>query len=144
MKVVLVAVIVAAVAVLVWGYTVTTREPAHLYKHSGRFAACPKRPSCVSSLAPPDSVHFVEPLQDVPQKLIVDMLRAMGGKIQQEDDGYVHALFVTPRMRFHDDVELKREGERWLMRSISRFAYRDFGVNRARLEDLRWEIDRQS
>ena len=133
-------VIVIGVAGLAW---FKSRElPAHLYYKSGQFEGCPQRPSCVSSVAL-DPVHRVEALQDpgnIPD--IVKRLRlaveAMGGQVVAAQAGYLHALFETPRMRFRDDLELLvRDDGRIDVRSVSRFGYRDFGVNRDRVEQLR-------
>ena len=83
------------------------------------------------------------PLEDpgnVPD--IVKRLRlaveAMGGDIRAAQAGYLHAVFTTPRMRYRDDLELLvRDNGVIDVRSISRFGYRDFGVNRDRVEQLR-------
>lgn len=137
-------VIVAVLAVAV-GVVQTVREPGHLYAKTGEFAACPARPSCVSSVAEGE-VHRITPLtlsakQSAPMETLSAALQAMGGEIRNESEGYLHAVFVTPLMRYHDDVEvLLGEAGRVDVRSISRFGYNDFGVNRQRVEDLRLQL----
>ena len=129
--------------VIAFGLFSSLREPKHLYAVSGTFAACPSRPSCVSSLADGE-VHGIAPLSFVgdpaqAQERLKKALEKIGGNtLAHEQPGYLHALFVTPTMRYRDDLELliKPEG-RIEMRSISRFGYRDHGVNRARVEALR-------
>lgn len=54
------------------------------------------------------------------------------------DGNYIHAVFQTPTMKYRDDLELLVGTDGQIkVRSISRFGYRDFGVNRARVEALR-------
>ena len=138
-----IAVAVVTVLVVSLGFYRTLTEPAHLYVHSGSFAACPSRPSCVSSLAT-DKSHAIDALSFVgdPARMqgrLKSILRNMGvTTLAHEQDGYLHAVFETPTMKFRDDLELliKPEG-RVEVRSVSRFGYSDFGVNRARVEDLR-------
>lgn len=128
------------------GVLMTLRTPAHLYAFTGKFAGCPERPSCVSSMAG-DAVHGIAPLHsDLPRAATMQRLReavqAMGGEIEHDMPGYLHAVFRTPKMRFRDDVELLyRDGGRIELRSISRIGYRDFGVNRQRMEALRRRFD---
>ncbi|MES0875009.1 DUF1499 domain-containing protein [Sinimarinibacterium thermocellulolyticum] len=119
------------------------RTPGHLYRESGVFAGCPPRPSCVSSVAS-DPRQRVEPLHyrgdpaSARERLLAAINAMTGSRIQQVGPNYLHVLFVTPRMRFRDDLELLIDaGGEIQVRSISRFGYRDFGVNRARIEDLR-------
>ncbi len=58
---------------------------------------------------------------------------------------YLHVLFLTPVMRFHDDVELLiQPGGVIQVRSMSRFGYGDHGVNRARVEAIRAEFSKAS
>lgn len=142
MKTIAVALLVIVVGVAALAWHKSNTAPAHLYYKSGEFAACPERPSCVSSIARSAS-HHIAPLEDpgnVPD--IVKRLRlaveAMGGQVVAAQAGYLHALFETPRMKYRDDLELLvRENGIIDVRSISRFGYRDFGVNRDRVEQLR-------
>lgn len=121
----------------------TVSEPEILYVHSGSLAECPNRPSCVASLAAPDSAFHVAPLPQASSEQIRDAVIQIGGQIKHQSDGYLHAVFVTPRMKFHDDLEVLQDGEQWQVRSVSRFAYRDFDVNRKRVETLRQALSRR-
>ena len=142
MKVLGMLVLIAALMVVGTGVYKTLDTPAHLYAETGRFAGCPERPSCVSSLAADDE-HRVAALGYAGDALTaLSMLREvvdrMGGRIEHESAGYLHAVFTTPTMRYRDDLELLVLPEgRIEVRSISRFGYRDFGVNRSRVEQLR-------
>ncbi len=142
MKIVLLMLAAATAVVLALGLYKTLTPPDHLYASTGEFAGCPSRPSCVSSAAGDDD-HRVAALAHTGDTLrAVSMLREvierMGGKVKHDDGGYLHAVFTTQKMRYRDDLELLVHPDgRIDVRSISRFGYRDFGVNRARVEELR-------
>jgi uncharacterized protein (DUF1499 family) len=130
-------------ATIAFALYATFRTPGHLYRYSGVFADCPARPSCVSSVAE-DDVHRIEPLRYDGDRLqahgrLLAAVKAMpGSRIEEDRAEYLHVLFVTPTMRFRDDLELLIEPDGQIqVRSISRFGYRDRGVNRARVEALR-------
>jgi len=63
----------------------------------------------------------------------------MGGKIEEEHDGYLWATFTSRVFRFVDDVEFRMVSTDGMihMRSGSRKGYSDLGVNRRRVEKLR-------
>ena len=126
-----------------FGVIRTLTTPDHLYAVSGEFAGCPSRPSCVSSRA--DSAdHQIDPLSYNGQMSVVvsrleRIVSAMDGVRDVHREGnYIHAVFQTPVMKYRDDLELLVGADGIVdVRSISRFGYRDFGVNRARVEALR-------
>lgn len=136
-------VVLAGVAIALYA---SLRTPRHLYRFTGVFADCPVRPSCVSSVAG-DAVHRIEPLHYEGDRLqaqarLVAALESMpGSHIEEERAEYLHVVFVTPKMRFRDDLELLIEPDGQIqVRSISRFGYEDLGVNRARVEELRQRL----
>jgi len=109
----------------------------------GRLRACPDSPNCVSSESDRASSR-VEPLifQDPPEKAwgnLRETLREMGGKIQEEYDGFLWATFTSRVFRFVDDVEFRMVSAHGTIhvRSGSRIGYSDLGVNRRRVEKLR-------
>ncbi len=63
----------------------------------------------------------------------------MGGKIEEEHDGYLWATFASRLFRFVDDVEFRMVSIDGIIhvRSASRVGYSDLGVNRRRVERLR-------
>lgn len=139
----LIVLVAAAVAVyLNW------RTPAEVYFESGIFAACPKRPSCVSSLAT-DDLHRVAALgytsdDSTAYAMLHELVQRMGGRIENESPGYIHAEFVSARLHLRDDLELLIvPGGRVEVRSISRISWYDRGGNRARVEDLRRAFETQ-
>jgi len=146
MRLLLNIVIVLLIAGGAYGIYKTLSTPDDLFALTGDFAACPPRPSCVSSMAG-DAVHTIAPLnsglgRDETMRRLRDQIQAMGGSIEHELQGYLHAVFQTPKMHFHDDVELLyRPDGRIEVRSISRLGYRDFSVNRNRIEMLRRRFD---
>jgi uncharacterized protein (DUF1499 family) len=109
----------------------------------GRLRACPNSPNCVSSESDSASSR-IEPLtfQGPPEKAWGDLretIREMGGKIQEEHDGYLWATFTSRLFRFVDDVEFRMVSTGGIIhvRSGSRVGYSDLGVNRRRVEKLR-------
>lgn len=125
------------------GVYFTLSTPTHLFRFSGSFNDCPSRPSCVSSVAT-DPKHAIAPLsfRGEPQA-VADQLEQLinadsQGKVVYREPGYIHAIYVSPTMRYHDDLELLIQPDGVIqVRSISRFGYRDFDVNRQRVEGLR-------
>ena len=118
-------------------------NPPKVQLADGRLRACPKSPNCVSSESDNASSR-VEPLtfQGPPEKTWGDLketIREMGGKIQEEHDGYLWATFTSRLFRFVDDVEFRMVSTDGTIhvRSGSRVGYSDLGVNRRRVEKVR-------
>jgi uncharacterized protein (DUF1499 family) len=130
------------VVAVAFGAYKTLTPPTHLYFKTGHFSTCPKRPSCVSSLAT-DDLHRVAALGysgdfAAGYVMLKEVVERMGGKIEDEQEGYIHAVFVSPKLKLRDDLELLMlPNGRVDVRSISRFSYDDRGSNRARVEQLR-------
>lgn len=142
MKALLKFLLLIALAVIGLGIYKTFTPPADLYSATQEFAGCPPRPSCVSSLATDDQ-HRVTALgytadPSTAASMLREVVERMGGAIRTQTPDYIHAVFVTPKMRYHDDLELLiRPAGTIEVRSLSRFGYDDFGVNRARVDTLR-------
>ena len=118
-------------------------NPPKVQLVDGKLRACPKSPNCVSSESDNASSR-VEPLtfQGPPEKAwgnLKETIREMGGKIEEEHDGYLWATFTSRLFRFVDDVELRMVSSDSMIhvRSGSRVGYSDLGVNRRRVEKLR-------
>jgi uncharacterized protein (DUF1499 family) len=112
-----------------------------------RLAPCPRTPNCVSTQAPPGPKHM-DPIpytgtRAAAQERLLRVLRAHPRThVVREEPGYVHAECRSRIFRFVDDVELEidePQGAAGLIhfRSASRLGRKDFGVNRARMEQLR-------
>ena len=118
-------------------------NPPKVQLVEGRLRACPNSPNCVSSESDSGSSR-IEPLtfQGLPGKAWGDLketIRDMGGKIQEEREGYLWATFTSRVFRFVDDVEFRVVSTDGMIhvRSGSRVGYSDLGVNRRRVEKLR-------
>jgi uncharacterized protein (DUF1499 family) len=124
-------------------------NPPKVQLVDGRLRACPNSPNCVSSES--DSVSSrIEPLtfQGPSEKAWNDLketTREMGGKIQEEHEGYLWATFTSKVFRFVDDVEFRMVSADGIVhvRSGSRVGYSDLGVNRRRVERLRTLFNRK-
>ena len=146
--------VVAVLALLVAGrfayMSMTTRPPDHLGASAGRFAACPKRPNCVSSQAE-DKDHKIAPLvvpgtTETAHERLVEAIEAVEAmprtRIVTSGDGYLHAESTSSLFRFVDDLELLYDDTvpGFQVRSASRIGYSDMGVNRKRVEALRGRL----
>lgn len=137
---------ILSLGILVAGCTGT--RPMNLGVHDGKLAPCPASPNCVSSQST-DKDHAVEPIRfsgtsaeamaDL-KKVISAMPRA---QIVTITGTYIHAEFTSALFRFVDDVEFcLDENTRTIhLRSASRMGSSDLGVNRKRIEDLRFALN---
>jgi uncharacterized protein (DUF1499 family) len=124
-------------------------NPPKVQLVDGRLRACPDSPNCVSSESDRASSR-VEPLtfQGPPEKAwsnLKETLHEMGGKIQEDREGYLWATFTSRVFRFVDDVEFRMVSTDGMIhvRSGSRVGYSDLGVNRRRVEKLRTLFDQK-
>jgi uncharacterized protein (DUF1499 family) len=111
---------------------------------NGLLAACPVRPNCVCS-DESGPLHGISPLtlNVLPdqawatlREVVLSMPRT---RVVFESDDYLHAECRSAVFGFVDDLELhlRRQSNSIAVRSASRLGYRDFGVNRKRVERLR-------
>lgn len=124
------------------------RRPANLGVTNGHLAPCRRTPNCVSSQADPaDSEHCIAPIpfkgsadeaMAAAKRAVESMKRAT---IVREERGYLYAEFRSKLLGFVDDVELLFDGNAIQVRSAARLGRRDFGVNRARVEEIRRRIE---
>ena len=115
----------------------------------GRLRPCPSTPNCVNS-EDVGKPSYVEPLlfKTSPEnswKIVKSAIQDMGGKIELENDGYLHATFMTAVFRFVDDVELRMDEKNAVIqvRSASRVGRSDMGLNRKRVSKLRALFNQQ-
>ena len=134
-------------AIAAFGFYRTLTLPSDLWTVTHQFGGCPSRPSCVSSVAK-DETHKIAPLryegsaEQAKATLSAVITEMPGARIEHEDAHYIHAVFLTPLMRYHDDVELLVGPDSVIdLRSSSRFGYGDHGVNRKRVEEIRARFD---
>lgn len=115
----------------------------------GRLRRCPASPNCVCSEEETDG-HAIDPLHFTgsPEaawtRLIVVIEATPNAQILSREDNYLRAEFVTPLMRYVDDVEFRLTPEAIHVRSASRVGRSDLGANRTRVELLRAAFEQAS
>ncbi|MCA9981354.1 MAG: DUF1499 domain-containing protein [Anaerolineales bacterium] len=145
-RVLLVIVVLIVVGVVLFRLSIPTLSPAPSnlgVTAVGELNGCPESPNCVSTSAT-TAEHAITPLlysgdPTEAQARLVQVIEEMGGTIQTNDAGYIHAIFRTSVMGYIDDAEFyfgDTAGEIQL-RSAARLGYSDMGVNRQRMEDIR-------
>lgn len=128
------------------------KRPEYLGVKDGRLARPKSTPNCVSSQADPaDAEHYVAPIRFKGSALeaIAAAHQAVAGmeraSVVRHEGNYLYTEFKSKLMGFVDDVEFTYDEKAGLLhlRSASRLGRRDFGVNRARVENLRARIERR-
>jgi len=122
----------------------TGKTPELIGVKDGRFAECPSKPNCVSSMTV-DETHFIEPFKytgdyNKAKTALVDSIGSLDRvRVITDTDNYIHAEFKSKLFRFVDDVEFLIDDKTKTVhiRSASRVGYSDMGVNRKRMEALR-------
>lgn len=112
---------------------------------ANRLAPCPRKPNCVSTQAPEGSSKRMDPipysgaLPQAREKLLKILRGYPRTRIVKEEPDYLKLECSSRVFRFVDDVELLFDdgAKRIHFRSASRLGYRDFGVNRERMERIR-------
>lgn len=130
------------------------KRPATLGVHQGQLRPCGDKPNCVCSQQGGDyakggDAHHIVPFKfsgdagDAMTRLVAVVLMQLNSKIVTQSKDYLHAEFTSGFMGFVDDVEfyLPAGTSEIHVRSASRLGYSDFGVNRARVEELREAFD---
>jgi uncharacterized protein (DUF1499 family) len=123
------------------------KRPADLGVTAGRLKPPPLSPNAVSSQAD-DLSHRIEPLtyQTDRSSAMTALLKIIGAtprtQIVARGEDYIYAEYRSLLLRFVDDVEFyfPQDAKLIHVRSASRLGYRDFGVNRARIEDIRRQL----
>jgi len=120
------------------------KRPNDLGVADGRLRPVPASPNAVSSQAL-DAQHMIAPLvynrtqQEAMQTLIKIIESTPRTHIVTRASDYLYAEYTSALLGFVDDVEFYFAPDAKIIhvRSASRLGYRDFGVNRARIEDVR-------
>jgi len=120
------------------------KRPNDLGVKNGRLKPPPASPNAVSSQAR-DAGHAIAPLSysSSPQRAMEALVKIIETtprtRIISRTNDYVFAEYQSALMGFVDDVEFWFEPNAKIIhvRSASRLGYSDFGVNRARIEDVR-------
>ncbi|MET1080237.1 MAG: DUF1499 domain-containing protein [Pseudomonas sp.] len=132
-------------ALTLWLTACGSSPAAPLGVRNGQLAPCPASPNCVNSQAV-DSKHRVAALAlggspDDTRELLLQVLRDEPGAVVVEQQAtYLRVEYTSRLLRFVDDLELLIGPRQVEVRSASRLGYGDFGVNRARVEQLRQRL----
>ncbi len=130
--------------------------PTNLGFNGGKFVVPSRKPNWVSSTVEKTDPHYIEPFavasfattQDVSaESRAVTAFATLHAIVMQSEHmthkknapDYLYVEFKTPGLGFVDDVEiaLDRAANVIHVKSGSRLGYRDFDVNRKRIEALR-------
>lgn len=106
-------------------------------QQSGALKPCPDSPNCVSSEMPERDVAPLALAGEDRWERLRQAIATLGGSIEREEQGYLHATFRSPIFGFVDDVEFRQDGDVIQVRSAARLGWWDLGVNRRRVERLR-------
>lgn len=125
-------------------FTSGSMQPDDLGVKDGSLAPMPETPNAVSSQTD-IADKKVAPLpmrgsMEQTRETILAVLRQMGrNSVQKSEPDYIHTVFVSPLMKYHDDVELFIDEKNGLVhfRSASRVGYSDLGANKKRYEAFR-------
>jgi uncharacterized protein (DUF1499 family) len=121
-------------------------RPTNLGVTNGELAPCPSSPNCVSSQAPADDSHHIEPImyEGDPAEAYQTLLDIVQGLPRTEvidttENEYIYAEARSEFWGFIDDLEIYIDSENNLihMRSAARLGQSDMGVNRQRTETIR-------
>lgn len=109
---------------------------------NGQLKKCPAKPNCVVSFYSDDKEHFIEPVQIdyFPVEEIKKIIKDQSGEVIEIEEYYIHALFESKIFGFVDDVEFFYLKNVLYFRSASRVGYSDLGVNRKRVEFIKYQL----
>ncbi len=130
------------------------KPPPDIGVHDGKLKPPAKTPNSVTSQA---DLWPEAPLKDEARitpislqgdgkstivKIAVVIEDLPGSHVVEQRDDYLYAQFTTTLMRFVDDVEFWFDPAAGVIqvRSASRVGRKDFGVNRARIENIRARV----
>ncbi len=123
--------------------------PPELGIKAGKLEVCPASPNCVVSYKnSPDDEHFVDPFKYVgdKQNSYDKIIKILGGekgcKVIAKEVNYIRAEFTSAIFGFVDDVEFlfPSDQDQFIhVRSSSRIGHSDLGVNRKRVEMIRFK-----
>ena len=130
--------------------SLASRKQPELGLLNDQLRPCPSTPNCVCSETVVGSAS-VAPLSysialDEAWRSARQALLATGGELVSEQATYLHARYVTPLMRYVDDVELRIDEDAHVIhiRSASRVGHSDLGANRRRVERIRTAFEKIS
>ena len=122
--------------------------PNNLGVEQNHLSQCPSTPNCVVSQTD-DGEHFIEPLsynidrQKAYDSLVKVLSVVPNTEIVAQTDNYIRTESTSKIMGFVDDAEFYFPTEEKVIhwRSASRLGESDLGVNRRRLEQIRFAFN---
>jgi len=137
------ATLLVIVGVMLIALSVASRKQPDPGLVDGQLPPCPATPNCVCSEYSVEGAS-IEPLgytgtAEEAWARLKRVVAETGGEVMAEQDGYLHAVYKTPLLRFMDDVEFRLDKNQQVIhvRSASRVGRSDFGANRKRVEKIR-------
>ena len=137
------ATLLVIVGVMLIALSVASRKQPDPGLADGLLQPCPATPNCVCSEYSVEGAS-IEPLgytgtAEEAWARLKRVVAETGGEVMAEQDGYLHAVYKTPLLRFLDDVEFRQDKNQQVIhvRSASRVGRSDFGANRKRVEKIR-------
>ncbi|RXJ71445.1 hypothetical protein CS022_20920 [Veronia nyctiphanis] len=101
---------------------------------------CGYKPNCVSTQDERQkytlSPFLLSSESDI-ESIKTAALTLPGAKLAEQEEDYLRIECTSRFLRFVDDLELRIDQGKLIVRSQSRLGYSDFGVNRARADALR-------
>ena len=119
--------------------------PDSLGVNEGHLSSCPNSPNCVLSQDADDS-HLIDPIVydtdlDTARETLLKVLTVVPRtQVIEQTDNYIYAQSESRLMGFVDDLEFYFPPDEKVihLRSASRLGESDLGVNRRRLEQIRF------
>tara|TARA_R110001592_G_scaffold175466_5_gene414747 strand:- start:71949 stop:72452 length:504 start_codon:yes stop_codon:yes gene_type:complete len=126
-------------------------RPTDIGISNGQLLPCPESPNCVNSRSNNQihaikAIHFKQPISQAEAILAVKeaLMTLPDIEIIKETQTYLYAEARSKIMRFVDDVEFLFPNNDMIqevhVRSASRLGYKDFDVNRLRIESIRAKL----
>lgn len=147
------ALITTVILILIAGFYYHLTQQAELSKiapklgmKNNKLLPCPESPNCVNSefknlSSSVEAIPFPKnysTLSDLKEKIKI-LILLNNGNLLSESSNYLHFEFMTSRLKFVDDVEIRFDEKMKLIhiRSASRVGYSDMDANKKRYKILR-------
>jgi uncharacterized protein (DUF1499 family) len=122
-------------------------RPNNLGIVDSKLLSCPDKPNCISSFASVKSEHYADAIKIVSnkerahQKVSGILDKSKNAKIISSTADYIHAEYTSSIFKFVDDVEFYLGIDKLVhFRSASRTGKSDLGVNKKRIEEIRFKF----
>ena len=139
----------AFLGTLIWARS--SSRPGTLGINNGGLSPCPDSPNCVSSRSSNPEQFIAQFSYDISteqaQLQLVHILQKMPrANVVTNTPGYIYVESRSMIFGFIDDTEFLFDEEKMVIhiRSSSRLGYSDMGVNRSRIEKIRYQFNNLS